>query len=723
MITKLTLDCVASFKKPAILETDKKVNLIYGLNGTGKSTLSNFLYKLDDEKHQKCSVEGLDDTQKILVYNQKFIQDHFFEPDRLKGIFTLNRKNKAAEIGIAAAEEEIKRIGLEKTKNEEESLQFNKEFNQAKEIFKNTIWKIKTDYSGGDRVLEFCLEGYKASKDALFNHIVNLAKPDSKPNRSIEELKDTLQSISGDNDQEYSTLPSFIFPIEVEKVENLLDKQIVGNENSSVAELINKLNNPDWVKDGLKFLPATLAQDGEVCPFCQAKTITQQLLTRFKEYFDASYEEDLNALKSLLVRYLQLVDQLPVKSIFDSHPKSVSFRDAFDHRYREFITIVDNNKKLIEEKIEKPSVPMKLKNFSLPLEELNSAIHEINEGIVTHNNNVKNKNALKARIKDAFWAAMRWDYDNTISKYQEDKLNHTNKEAQTRNLFEKLKKDYEDQLKKINEFQKQTVNIKDAIENVNNGLIELGIDTFKIINYSKNLYKIVREENDDSVFHSLSEGEKMIISFLYFIEVCKGKTVETELTKRKIIVIDDPISSLSHIYVFNVGRLIHREFLRSDKYEQFFLLTHSLYFFYELADINYERRKKNQKLFRIQKNNAGSEITEMSYEEIQNDYHAYWYVVKDELQPPALIANCMRNIIEYFFSFVEKKDLNGVFQKQCMQETRFEAFCRYVNRESHSVGQNIFDIKEFNYVDFKDAFALVFKENGYEEHYKKMMKD
>jgi zinc transport system ATP-binding protein len=39
MITKINLNNVASYKSLTALETDKKVNLIYGLNGTGKSTL------------------------------------------------------------------------------------------------------------------------------------------------------------------------------------------------------------------------------------------------------------------------------------------------------------------------------------------------------------------------------------------------------------------------------------------------------------------------------------------------------------------------------------------------------------------------------------------------------------------------------------------------------------------------------------------------------------
>jgi len=214
----------------------------------------------------------------------------------------------------------------------------------------------------------------------------------------------------------------------------------------------------------------------------------------------------------------------------------------------------------------------------------------------------------------------------------------------------------------------------------------------------------------------------MIISFLYFVEMCRGKKDITDAGKRKIIVIDDPISSLSHIYVFNVGQMIRKEFMLSNNYEQFFLLTHSLYFFYELTDTNHDRRKANQKLFRMIKNSDGSQIVELSYEEIQNDYHSYWFVIKDNKQPAALIANCMRNIIEYFFNFVEKRDLNNVFLKPELQETRFQAFNRYISRESHSLGQNIFDYKEFDYTDFKDALALVFKVSGYEDHYKKMIK-
>lgn len=52
----------------------------------------------------------------------------------------------------------------------------------------------------------------------------------------------------------------------------------------------------------------------------------------------------------------------------------------------------------------------------------------------------------------------------------------------------------------------------------------------------------------------------------------------------------------------------------------------------------------------------------MELKEIQNNYKSYWQIIKDGYQYPALIANCMRNIIEYFFGFVENMELSDVFK-------------------------------------------------------------
>lgn len=722
MITKISLNNIASYKKSAILETNKKVNLIYGLNGTGKSTLSDYLYQRTDEKYKNCSVEGLDGNHEILVYNQTFIQENFFEDDNLKGIFTLSKKNKDAEIKIANARKVIEDLKVEEVEKNKEIETEKSAIHKKTEATKKKVWEIKTNYSGGDRVLEFCLDGYKGSKDNLFNYIVNLTKPTTKPTKSIDSLKNELQAISGDNAQKYSVLSEITFTSQNIENETLFNKQIVGNENSTVSQLIKELGNSDWVKAGLQYLPEKEIQENTTCPFCQEKTISNSLIESIKNYFDASYEADINSLKSFLEEYTKAIQSIPNKSIFEANPKFETYKKDFEIKYSAFTKVVEDNKKLIEDKIRMPSVPVTLESSIKTLEEVNEVIQKINELVVEHNRNIDQKETVKTNIKKTFWEIMRWDYDQTISLFNTDRATSKGKIDKLDAELKDIKAKITSQNTIISEQQRQTVNIEEAITNINNGLIDLGITDFEIKKHSDNFYKIVRGENQERVFRSLSEGEKMIISFLYFIELCRGKKDATETDKKKIVVIDDPISSLSHIYVFNVGRLIHNEFLRSDKYEQIFLLTHSLYFFYEMTDTNRDRRKEHQKLFRLIKNGTGSEILEMSYEEIQNDYHSYWFIIKDDKQPAALIANCMRNIIEYFFNFVEKKDLNNVFQKPEMKDTRFQAFNRYINRESHSLGQNIFDIKEFNYQDFKDAFAELFKVTGYEDHYRKMIK-
>lgn len=64
MINKIVMKNVASYKKETVLETDKTVNLIYGLNGTGKSTLSGFLYNTKDVQYSDCKIEGLRATDR-----------------------------------------------------------------------------------------------------------------------------------------------------------------------------------------------------------------------------------------------------------------------------------------------------------------------------------------------------------------------------------------------------------------------------------------------------------------------------------------------------------------------------------------------------------------------------------------------------------------------------------------------------------------------------------
>jgi wobble nucleotide-excising tRNase len=239
----------------------------------------------------------------------------------------------------------------------------------------------------------------------------------------------------------------------------------------------------------------------------------------------------------------------------------------------------------------------------------------------------------------------------------------------------------------------------------------------------------------------LSEGEKTIISFLYFVELCKGTTDRTkEIVNDRIIVIDDPISSLSHNIVFEVAQIIRTEFLEANKqtkYNQLFLLTHNLYLYYEVrGNIDRIERKiientkndikpilKIYNTYRIKKDLEDSSIVlKTDRKEVLTDYDVHWSIVKDCKNGTgykALLPNAMRNILEYYFCFVKNEDdlndaLNSITEKK---------FVRFIQRNSHSDKENFtFNVEEIDVDRFLDCFEDIFKKTNQHNHYKIKMK-
>ena len=721
MISKIVLKGVASYKKEAILQTDKKVNLLYGLNGTGKSTFSEFLYNQKETRFSQCQVEGLGENDSVLVYNTKFVEDTFYEPEGIHGIFTLSKENADAKKIIDDASAEIKKLDEQKRKINEKGLKEEKKYSCDVEEYKKQIWKIKTEYSGGDRVLEFCLDGLKSNKDTLFQYLVSIEKTEPVGEYTVDDLKREAQQIQGDVQSRQFLSKLLIDVANIEQSE-LLSKEIVGNKNSSVSALIEELGNSDWVNTGLKYVHI----DGDIglCPFCQQQTISQSFIKQISAYFDESYNHDKLTLDQMVHQYEDVVkgavDYL-IKIKEDEF--LVSKKSALEALILSLQSTAGQNLALLKDKVKTPSIKISMQSISGIVDNINAIIVQANNEISLFNQRISDIKGAKRNIKDKFWKLMRETYNSVIELYWANEKKNEQEKMQLQKELQAVQSSINSNMVLIEENRKKTVNIDEAVDNIKNGLSDIGITDFTIEKYSEEeaLYKLKRGDSEDNVFKTLSEGEKMVISFLYFIELCKGESAAEKSTNKKIIVIDDPISSLSHIYVFNVGRLIHNEFLRTNKYDQIFILTHSLYFFYELTNINHKERKETQKLMRICKNTESSYFEDMKYEDIQNDYQAYWHIIKDEKQAPALIANCMRNVMEYFFNFVEKQDFAQVFQRPELQETSYMAFNRYMNRESHSKGQNIFDIKEFDYGSFREAFKKVFEIEGYIEHYNKMI--
>jgi len=728
MNTKIILKNIASYKEESTLETDKKINLVYGLNGTGKTIISNYLYGKDKpneienwDHYQECN-DNIDPKTKILVYNEKFIESVLYE--KMKGIFTLSSANQEAEENIKKADITLKEESNKKGNLEEEIKKNQDSFNKTKENILNEIWNIKEKYTGGDRLLDYCLEGLKGKKERLFDYLCSIKKPENKPKETIEDLKSSLKSIkSGNIIQVIPKIENYDTEEDnPNKIENhqIFKEIIIGSKDSSVSGLIKELNNSDWVKKGLEYLPEKIKESVE-CPFCQEKTITVDLADTIKKYFDENYQKKMDGLSSFENLYKKFISK--IKSFETQNQENIFVKEKkenFDNLILQLNKVLDSNLIKIKNKILNPSQEIILKSSENQITELNQFIMNINENIKLHNNKIENTNTEKNNIKKIFWHIMRWDYNQTIDSYNTD-----------RDVFEKNKKTLEENIKNcekeiikqngiIKENQENTINVEKSVSNINKNLQDIGIVDFKIEKTpNKNSYFLKRESSNHSSFKTLSEGEKTVISFLYFLELCQGKEKEDEVSDEKIIVIDDPISSLSHIYIFNIAQFI------KNNYQKVFILTHNLYFFHELLNKNIIKNKERN-LFRITKNQS-SQIKTMNKKEIKNDYESYWELLKDydpttannKLYP--IIPNVMRNILEYFFGFTDKSELSKTLNE--IDNNKYGAFIRYMNRESHSDSKNINDITELNHTLFFTPFREVFIKSGYEKHYNKMMKD
>ena len=730
MITRVSIKKVGSYgETPAILETAKKINLIYGLNGAGKTTFSNYLQNRESTSFSDCSISGIS-NEKILVYNQKFVEQNFYQ-DTQKGIFSLKSENKEAKEKIDLATETIEKLNkeikntesmtgfqfdLEKKQEEIETLQINSE---------EKIWKIKNAYYGGDRILEFCLEGKIASKKSLFEHISKVQKPIIKPPKTIENLKAEAEATQGENPNIYdeSLVKRIDFSFWKIEGEEIFKEVIIGNENSQVAELISKLNISDWVKEGKSFLHKP-GEKNETCPFCQQKTISKDFHDEIQNYFDDAYQSRITSLENLESKYWN--EYQKIKDL-ESELLKIDFIKSketdFKLLFKNFIDKISNNWSKIRNKIKSPNVIFDLESSILDQKVLNEFLNTIVGEIKTHNEKVENKQATRNQIISDFWEIMRWEYDQTIENY----VSQSNKLQIEKSAIEAKISDLNSQLLVqrtiIQNEQKEMVNIQDAIDAINCELIYFGLDGFSIVPAGEKSYKLKRPSEDIAKFETLSEGEKTVISFLYFLELCKGKAEDNEVVTEKIIIIDDPISSLSHMYVFNVAQLIKKNFFNDD-YKQIFILTHNLYLFHEL--IKYTERKKEaekSKLFRITKNqNKESLIFEMNTDEIMNDYQSYWKILKDHdknMVSDSILANSMRNILEYFFGFIDNDKYEKSIEK--LTDGRYSYFLRYINRESHFDRVNISDTKEIDPLIFKDAFKKIFTDSGHEDHYNRMM--
>ncbi len=136
MLEQIEIKKVASYDYTGIQITNlKKVNFIYGANGCGKTTISNFLYNNSEPKFETCALSWKNEqVLKTLVYIKGF-RERNFGKGKIGGVFTLGEastdeiktiEDKIEELTVIKAEGAKKRETLNtQTQKKKETLESN----------------------------------------------------------------------------------------------------------------------------------------------------------------------------------------------------------------------------------------------------------------------------------------------------------------------------------------------------------------------------------------------------------------------------------------------------------------------------------------------------------------------------------------------------------------------------------------------------------------------
>ncbi|ANW27370.1 hypothetical protein BA953_21895 [Vibrio coralliilyticus] len=722
MINTITLKSVASYSSisPVSIQDCKRINLLYGLNGSGKSTIGKFLHAPSLPEYQDCSIQPSELSEDILVYNQEFIRSNFYEIPDFQGVFTLSEENKEAEQAIEEATEKTSQLSQEiEAANTKITLK-QVDIDSEETSLKESVWKAKITHENGE--LDFCLEGLRRNKAGFLNKVKSSS---GIATSTIESLQKEARELSGQDGSLLSSLPKISIDASSFEKDPILNQVIVGSKDSYLSGLVEKLGSSDWVKTGLQYMTPN-----DPCPFCQQE-LSSPIAEALNQLFDETYSEAVDQLERLASSYKTIVEDIknslsaPIYT-FEDDVTTYSFVDK-----RELLLDkLSANLSQIYLKISNPSMVVTLTDTSTLVADVNAEIAKIQSDINLFNDKIRNKKSHLDRIASEFWTLLNKQFSELIAA-SDEKINDLREDVKKlSDEIEQFRSQKSAQRGIITENQKKITNIDLSISNINQQLTELGIRSFKIVKAANDQqrYKIARPTGEHAdVYSTLSEGEKTLISFLYFLECASGSTNETSpvLLSNRIVVIDDPISSLSHNYVYDIAALIHHKVF-SENFKQVFLLTHNLFFFHELLMLKNASNKcpAGYKLYRIAKSQF-SLVYDLNRDELQNDYQMYWQVVKDSSSNPSyahMLPNAMRNILEHYFNFVHKKEsLKQTLEQLGKTESDFKPLFRYINRESHSDSINLVDFEQINAEKYIQKFKQIFVETGFQEHYNNMM--
>lgn len=737
-IEKIKIRDVATYKENVELNDLRKINFFYGSNGTGKTTISKIIASPNNYKN--CEVKWRSDIKlKTLVYNDDFVRNYFYQSENLQGIYTMGESAKNIAEEIKKKKDELDNLKEELTNLNTKKKNKKEEQNKFFEQFKETCWQ--SIYLKYQQNFTEVFKGYRNNKEKFANKILSEYKSNQPAVKDYGELLKEYNIIYNQTPNKLDEITkiedTLINKVKLMEIDKILSTSIIGKENVDIGKLIHKLQNHDWVREGKNYLENSFVESEQkyICPFCQQR-VDKDFKQKLEEYFDETYENQIKNLDSLNDRYTgikkELEEYYQKLSKIENNQYFNEKKQETEEKFRLLFQIMSTNIEKLKEKKDKPSIVIELESILEILDEINKILDGINKEIHNHNNLIKNKKTERERLESEIWNFFCNEISQCIDTY---KTNASNVEKALNSIEEKIEINKKKQVTintDISTLEKKIKSIKPTVEVINKLLDHFGFKGFRLeaLDDDKH-YKIVREDGSLAK-ETLSEGERNFIIFLYFYNLIQGVLDPNEnINDDKIIVFDDPVSSLDSDVLFIVSTLIKRLLKdirdNNSNIKQVFILTHNVYFFKEVSYISSRKtynKRKDTIYYIIRKKDNISGIVAYEENPIKSFYQLLWEEINRNDVDNVCIQNAMRRIIEFYFKLLANLDEETLINNFENEEDK--KICRslvsWVNVGSHEIFDDINYSPNFEEIGrYKKVFRKIFEHTKQIEHFNMMM--
>ncbi|AMA62358.1 AAA domain protein [Kurthia sp. 11kri321] len=712
MLSNISLKNVASYNEVGTKFEDlKKVNFIYGNNGTGKSTLSRAFLNIDDVAYSDCTYEG-NRIEESLVYNKNFIDDNFKSDNDIPGIFTLGKDHVDKQIELDEIQRNIEKNKQDKIKAQDNLEITKRKIDESKKSFIDLIWDKKSDKTNRiSELYQSAFIGLHGSKQRFYNEYCKQVLSNKSELIDIDELFKRAEVVFSEERSEVSKIP--VLEIRYEPNSTIFNKSIIGKEDLEYAHLVEKLNIHTWVHEGYK----TIQENNlDYCPFCRSE-LKEEITNYLSEYFNEKFENEIIELNKEIIKYKEYAkDVITYLERLQTLDNKYLEKGMVENILLKIQAKNEENLKHLSEKEKAPSNKIELKLFENELVELSEQINIDNEKIEIHNNTIQKLAEKKERLVRDIWKVFLNATDAEYKRFNRE-LNQLNGKIKGLQSSVEQKNAYIIKDQQMYEKIKASIfGISSTVIAINKQLRLYGFKNFSLkAAEDEGKYKIVRENGEDAN-KTLSEGEKTFITFLYYYHIVKS------VENKKILFIDDPISSLDSTILYIVSTLVKDLIENSDKYkiEQLFVSTHNTYF---LKEITY--KISNCSYFIIRKNaKDGSYVKRYEKNPITTSYEALWKELIELKDSSAnIIQNVMRRILENYFKFLGGIELDSLIKYFDEDEKIIvSSLIKWTHDGSHYIQEDLYiqQQSEMNEKYF-NIFTKLFIKSGNEGHLKMML--